>query len=212
MLTISDPPFVLDISDPKVPFVTVPEGFKWPTDTEECVALSAKKWEFVGLCCRALREKVRGGLTSGTCALCRKFGRDYNDGSPGCETKEENCPVAAANHWGCTGTEFVEYCGAQDWVEASRIALKFADFLVSLKPSPKTAPFKGFCVGTSHDGYVGIKLTSVTEGTVVLEADIDHPANCLVAVGSEGVSLEEHIAPSAPFADLLNEQGALKQV
>lgn len=213
MLTISDPPFVLDLSGVTgIPYITMPVDFKWPTDTAECIALSAKKWEFISQCCCAIQQKIGGGLTSGTCALCHKFGKQFNSANKGCENKEENCPVADADHWGCVNTGFATYCGAKDWLTASKVASEFADFLSKLKPTPKKVPFKGFCVGASHDGYVGIKLTALGEDSIVIEADIAFPANCLLRLAPDGVHFEKHIAPSAPFMNLLDADGKLKQV
>jgi hypothetical protein len=203
MTEIQDTPFVLDVSCPEALGIKVVNAFQWPTDTTECIALSARKWQFIATCCRALKQKVTNGISLGTCALCHKFG-------PVCCSASETCPVSeVVKRTGCKGTLYNTYQEAAVWEDAARVADDFAAFIGQLKPVPNTPLFKGFCVGNSHDGYVGLRLVSHDGMGVILETD--SPCyNRLLLFSSRGMHRYENVASDAPFKDLLDENRALK--
>jgi len=211
MTEIQDAPFVLDVSCPDAPGIKITNAFQWPSDTEGCIALSARKWHFIAICCRALKQKVRSGLFDGTCALCHKFGVHYSAGGGYCDSASETCPVmAVAGLPGCKGTLFSKYTEAVEWQDAAAIADDFASFIGQLKPVPKIPAFKGFCVGESHDGYVGLQLVNNDGVGVILEADIRFICNELLVLNNHGLHLCKNIASNAPFKDLLDAKRALK--
>ena len=212
MTEIQDAPFVLDLSCPDAPGmgIKVAKDFQWPTDTEGCIALSARKWRFIALCCRALKQKVVNGTSDSTCALCHQFGGNYVRGGC-CDSASETCPVrAVVETLGCRGTLFDKYTEAVLWADAAAIADDFAAFLGQLKPVPKIPSFKGFCVGNSHDGYVGLHLVKHDGMGVILEADIPAICNELLVLDNHGLHLCKNIASNAPFKDLLDAKQALK--
>jgi hypothetical protein len=209
MLDMKMDPFVLNLEDPNKPAIYVADDFCWPKDTAECIAVSALKWEFIAACCRATQKKIEHGINDITCALCHKFERQYSHEN--CAASGEECPVAfAAKTKMCQGTDYVKYAEAETWIDASQIAEQFAAVLKNLKPVPKEPEFKGFCVGKSHDGFVGVDLVKGDTGRVVLQADIDSSSNNLISIDSEGVHLCGSIYRKAPFKDLLLEDGRLK--
>jgi hypothetical protein len=116
-----------------------------------------------------------------------------------------------AKEQGCKGTLFTRYNVEAEWSVAAAIADDFASLIGQLKPVPKiqTPPFKGFCVGKSHNGYVGLRLVKCGDEGVLLEADILN-CNGLLILDSCGTRLCTCVAGDAPFKDLLDANGSLK--
>lgn len=85
MLELRDDPFSITMWY-REPVLSFPPNFQWPTDTAECIALSAKKWRFLATCCRALQTVIITGAHGQTCALCQKFGST-------CQSDSEICPL-----------------------------------------------------------------------------------------------------------------------
>lgn len=206
MLEIKDPPFVLGTLQDGSLALKIVDGFEWTKDTQECITLSAAQWRFIAMGCRAFKQKAGNRLV--TCALCTKF--LFNTYTRSCENETEICPIAKSTGvLGCNNTFLASYINSNTWEESAIAAETFADWVGKLKPVPREHEFKGFCVGKSHDGYVGVSLEPFKNG-VSLKADIHREANILLSIDKNGVHLWKNIYSQVPFAKLLSTEGTLK--
>lgn len=212
MLAMQMGPFWLSMpAGPDNPEIAIGRDFCWPTDTAECIALSALKWEFIAACCRAMQTPITRGIDDTTCALCHKFSGVPRTRS--CNRDGELCPVVFVSHTNCSGTDYKKYISAETWVDAAQAADQFAAFLKNLKPVPMEPEFKGFCLGKSHDGFVGLILTdSPGPVGIILSADIPSPSHSLLNIRNDGIHLCPGISCGTPvsFQHLLTGNGTLK--
>lgn len=101
----------------------------------------------------------------------------------------------------------------ENWKSAAEVADRFSDSIAAHKPTLKTPPFMGFCLGKSHDGYIGLTLEdSMDTSSVIVKADIPSVSNHLIHIKKDGVSCCRDISDgtSVPFEHLLDENRGLK--